>query len=208
MQTGTRRNSMETNRRDQIFQASLEEFAALGYDRANTNHICETAEVSKGLLFHYYGSKKQLYLFTVESCINDVLAYFEGFSTDGLDFVESLLSYTRKKAAFYFAHPLHYKLLNEAFLMPPVEVTDSMRIRYAELAKNGTEIMSALVDKLELRKGISKDTALAFLSSMSRATEMYESVGDWTKMELTEELYQRIENRYRELIDLILHGIC
>jgi len=42
---------------------------------------------------------------------------------------------------------------------------------------------------------------------MSRATEMYESEGGWSKMDLTEELYQRIENRYLELIDLILHGI-
>ena len=198
---------METSRRENIFQASLEEFSALGYDRANTNHICEIAEVSKGLLFHYYGSKKQLYLFTVEACIEDVLEAFEGFSTEGLDFVDSLLSYSRKKAVFYFAHPLHYKLLNEAFLMPPVDVTDSMRIRYTELAGNGMEIMSSLVDKLELREGVSRETALAFLSSISRATEMYESVGDWTKMDLTEELYQRIENRYRELIDLILHGI-
>jgi len=49
---------VKINRRDNIFQASLEEFAAVGYERANTNHICEIAEVSKGLLFHYYNSKK------------------------------------------------------------------------------------------------------------------------------------------------------
>ena len=68
--------------------------------------------------------------------------------------------------------------------------------------------MSGLVDKLTLRDGISKETALAFLTSMSRATEMYNTIGDWTKMELTEELYQKIEERYRILIDLILHGIA
>ena len=70
---------MGNNRRDNIFQASLEEFAAVDYERANTNHICEIAEVSKGLLFHYYGSKKHLYLYTVEKCIEDVLAAFDGF---------------------------------------------------------------------------------------------------------------------------------
>lgn len=198
---------MGNTRRDNIFQASLEEFAAVGYERANTNHICEIAEVSKGLLFHYYGSKKHLYLYTVEKCIEDVLAAFDGFSTKGLDFVGSLLAYSRKKASFYFTHMLHYKLLNEAFLLPPVDVTDSMRIKYAELAQSGTVIMSSLLDKLELREGVSRETALAFLSSMSRATEMYESEGDWSKMDLTEELYLRIENRYLELIDLILHGI-
>jgi len=198
---------MGKNRRDSIFQSSLEEFAAVGYERANTNHICAKAEVSKGLLFHYYGSKKHLYLYTVEKCIEDVLLAFEGFSTEGLDFVGSLLAYSRKKASFYFTHMLHYKLLNEAFLLPPVDVTDSMRFKYAELSQSGMVIMSSLLDKLELREGVSRASALAFLSSMSRATEMYESEGDWSKMELTEELYQRIENRYLELIDLILHGI-
>ncbi len=198
----------EISRREAIFEASLKEFAAVGYERANTNRICECAGVSKGLLFHYYGSKKQLYMFTVETCTDDVLAAFEGFSTEGLDFTGALLAYSKMKFYFYSAHTLHYKILNEAFLLPPIEVTDTMREKYMELEKIGIGIMSGLVDKLTLRDGISKETALAFLTSMSRATEMYNTIGDWTKMELTEELYQKIEERYRILIDLILHGIA
>jgi AcrR family transcriptional regulator len=198
----------EISRREAIFDASLEEFAAVGYERANTNRICECAGVSKGLLFHYYGSKKQLYMFTVEKCTDDVLSVFEGFSTEGLDFTGALLAYSKMKFYFYSVHPLHYKILNEAFLLPPIEVTDTMRAKYMELEKIGIGIMSGLVDKITLREGISKETALAFLTSMSRATEMYSSVGDWTKMELTEELYQKIEDRYRILIDLILHGVA
>lgn len=198
----------EITRREAIFEASLEEFAAVGYERANTNRICECAGVSKGLLFHYYGSKKQLYMFTVEKCTDDVLAAFEDFPTEGLDFTEALLAYSKKKFWFYSAHTMHYKILNEAFLLPPVDVTDTMRAKYMELEKIGIEIMSGLVDKLKLREGISKDTALAFLTSMSRATEMYSTIGDWTKMELSEDLYRKIEDRYRILIDLILHGIA
>jgi len=197
----------EISRREAIFEASLEEFAAVGYERANTNRICESAGVSKGLLFHYYSSKKQLYMFTVEKCTDDVLTAFEGFTTEGLDFTESLLAYSKRKFYFYSTHTLHYKILNEAFLLPPIEVTDTMRAKYIELEKVGTGIMADLIDKLRLRDGIAKETALAFLTSMSRATEMYSSIGDWTKMDLTEELYKKIEERYRILIDLMLHGI-
>lgn len=197
----------ETNRREAIFEASLREFAAVGYERANTNHICDNAGVSKGLLFHYYGSKKRLYMFTVERCTDDVLSAFDGFSTEDLDFTNALLAYSRKKFWFYSAHALHYTILNEAYLMPPVDVTDTMRAKYAEVERIGIQIMKGLVEKLTLREGVSKETALAFLTSMSRATEMYSSLGDWTKMDLTEELYQKIEDRYRVLIDLMLHGI-
>ncbi len=197
----------EISRREAIFEASLEEFAAVGYERANTNRICECAGVSKGLLFHYYGSKKQLYMFTIEKCTDEVLAAFDNFSTDDLDFTAALLAYSKKKFCFYSSHAMHYKILNEAYLMPPVEVTDTMRAKYIEVEKIGIGIMSGLVDKLTLREGVSKETALAFLTSMSRATEMYSTIGDWTRMELTEELYGKIEERYRILIDLMLHGI-
>jgi AcrR family transcriptional regulator len=43
-----------------ILDAALTEFSERGYHKANTNTICEKAGISKGLLFHYFGSKKAL----------------------------------------------------------------------------------------------------------------------------------------------------
>jgi len=49
-------------RKDRILEAALEEFASKGYYKASTNTIVKEANVSKGLLFHYFQSKKELFI--------------------------------------------------------------------------------------------------------------------------------------------------
>ena len=50
-------------RRNRILEAALTEFANKGYKKASTNTIVREAKVSKGLLFHYFISKKDLYIY-------------------------------------------------------------------------------------------------------------------------------------------------
>jgi len=51
----------DEEKRQRIIRASIEEFGK-GYALASTNEIVRKAGVSKGLLFHYFGSKKNLFL--------------------------------------------------------------------------------------------------------------------------------------------------
>ena len=53
--------NQDDQRKDRILEAALIEFADKGYKKASTNTIVREAGVSKGLLFHYYKSKKDLY---------------------------------------------------------------------------------------------------------------------------------------------------
>ena len=46
--------------RERIIDVALEEFAQNGYKATSTNVICKKAEVSKGILYHYYGTKENL----------------------------------------------------------------------------------------------------------------------------------------------------
>ncbi|NCA99137.1 MAG: TetR/AcrR family transcriptional regulator [Clostridia bacterium] len=52
---------IEPEKRDRILNAAIEEFATFPYEKASTNHIVAKAGISKGLLFHYFGSKQVLY---------------------------------------------------------------------------------------------------------------------------------------------------
>lgn len=46
-----------------IINAALHVFAKYDYKKASTDEIASLAGISKGLIFHYFGSKKELYLF-------------------------------------------------------------------------------------------------------------------------------------------------
>ncbi len=53
--------TMEKEKRARIINSAIDEFAKYPYEKASTNNIVKNAGISKGLLFHYFGSKKELY---------------------------------------------------------------------------------------------------------------------------------------------------
>ena len=52
-----------------MINASLKIFALYGYQNASTDEIVKEAGISKGLLFHYFGSKLGLYTFLADYCV-------------------------------------------------------------------------------------------------------------------------------------------
>lgn len=53
--------NMDLDKRERIINAAIKEFSLYPYDRASTNNIVKNAGISKGLLFHYFGNKRELY---------------------------------------------------------------------------------------------------------------------------------------------------
>ncbi|RLQ93770.1 TetR/AcrR family transcriptional regulator [Falsibacillus albus] len=54
--------NIDPEKEDRIVNAALKVFSQNGYQKASTNAIVKEAKISKGLLFHYFKSKKDLYL--------------------------------------------------------------------------------------------------------------------------------------------------
>ena len=54
---------LKKEKQDRMINAALKIFALNGYKHASTDDIVSEASISKGLLFHYFGSKLGLYTF-------------------------------------------------------------------------------------------------------------------------------------------------
>ena len=54
---------LKQEKQDRMINAALKIFAKNGYKHASTDEIVAEASISKGLLFHYFGSKQGLYDF-------------------------------------------------------------------------------------------------------------------------------------------------
>lgn len=59
---------LKKEKQDRIFNAAMEIFAVNGYDNGSTQEIVKKAGISKGLLFHYFETKKELYYFLYDYC--------------------------------------------------------------------------------------------------------------------------------------------
>lgn len=64
-------------KRENILQAAINEFANHGYDNANINTIARTAGVSVGSLYKYFTNKEDLFLTTVKHCTGEMKLILE-----------------------------------------------------------------------------------------------------------------------------------
>lgn len=78
--------NIDPEKRDRIINSALEEFSRNRFDQASTNNIVKNAGISKGLLFHYFTSKKSLYehleVFAIKTMINAILKEIDWDESD------------------------------------------------------------------------------------------------------------------------------
>jgi AcrR family transcriptional regulator len=63
-------------RRSEILDAALIEFAERGLHGTSTERIAKRAGISQPYLFRLFGTKKELFIATIESCMEQTLALF------------------------------------------------------------------------------------------------------------------------------------
>lgn len=63
--------------REEIYRVALEEFGTYGYEQVTMERICTRHNISKGMMYHYYANRDQLYLSCVERTFGDLKTYLE-----------------------------------------------------------------------------------------------------------------------------------
>jgi AcrR family transcriptional regulator len=63
-------------RREQILEAALAEFAARGLDGGSTEAIAKAVGISQPYVFRLFGTKKELFIATIERCMRGTLEMF------------------------------------------------------------------------------------------------------------------------------------
>jgi len=157
--------SIPDGRRAALITAAIREFAAAGYLAASTNHIVEAAHVSKGLLFHYFGDKKGLYVEAVQTCITEVMRRFdERLGPTSPDLFERLRQYTLAKWSLIEEDPTTFAFLQEAMTNPPAELHDALLASTAEITASTYQRLFQGIDTSAFRPGVTVEQAMRLLS--------------------------------------------
>lgn len=96
--------TMEAEKRERVITEALKEFSK-GYAYANTDEIVKHAEISKGLLFHYFGSKKGVLLFLLKYALNIINAKAKTVLLEKNDCLENIWLASKMKVDLSFEYP-------------------------------------------------------------------------------------------------------
>jgi len=86
--------NIDPDKRDRIINAALMEFADNGYEKASTNEIVKNAGISRGLLYHYFKDKEELYdvitKYAIETFVNKVNSSIDWSESDILERIKQI----------------------------------------------------------------------------------------------------------------------
>ena len=106
-------SKVNPEKRKRIINCALEEFSKTQFEHASTNEIVEKSKISKGLLFHYFGTKKKLYNYLIEFSCEYVIELFEnGISWEICDFFKRVDEIMLLKLSAVKDYPYIYNFLN------------------------------------------------------------------------------------------------
>ncbi|HFU4001900.1 TPA: TetR/AcrR family transcriptional regulator [Streptococcus suis] len=188
-------------RREMIIAAALREFAVKGYKGFVINELCKVDGISKGVLYHNFSGKTDLYLACVQESFEKALAIF--FGEDGQ--VPTLAAYMERRHQFYRDFPEQSHLFFEAMIATPEELEEEIAPHKAIFLDLNEQVCQKLLSESKLKDHIDEKRAMAYLrliQDMFRS--FYLTVSSDSSLT---DLVLGYEHQLSQVLDMMIYGI-
>jgi TetR/AcrR family transcriptional regulator len=126
--------NLDSEKQNRIMNAAIQEFAQKGYSNASTNEIVKEAGISKGLLFHYFQNKKQLFLFLFDSCVELITDdFYKKIDLLETDFFQRIRQSVLIKMELLAQYPDLFKFVEKAYMDDAADIHTEMQMKIREL---------------------------------------------------------------------------
>ncbi|MGV6872102.1 TetR/AcrR family transcriptional regulator [Pseudochelatococcus sp. B33] len=155
--------------RDKILSAALQEFAMKGIDGARVDEIALASGVNKNMIYHYFGSKENLFVEVLESVYETVRSRQDDLSLKELDPVSAMRALIEHTADIWIEVPELNRLLASENLHKAAHVKKSTKIQnmYHPLVASLSDILGRGEREGVFRSGIDPIDLYISITSLS-----------------------------------------
>lgn len=152
---------LEQEKQERILNAALKEFAQRGFKKASTNEIVKQAGISKGLLFHYFNNKKDLFLFLYDYASTIFIEEFlKLINLEERDVLARWRQHSLLKFDLIRKHPAMFHFILTANQSQPEDIQKEMESKNKNISKVGYENLFKNIDESKFREDVDIQKAL------------------------------------------------
>ncbi|MGN0469022.1 MAG: TetR/AcrR family transcriptional regulator [Acutalibacteraceae bacterium] len=188
--------------KEKILKAATEEFALYGFDGATVNQICKKHGISKGLVYHNFKSKEDLYLRCIQNAADEFVSYMSRYEF-GTDFK----FYMSERYKFFEAHPDYSRLIFAVVLTDNNEFSEKIKNVKRRFDEFNESVYLCAINNIKLRKGVSKKDALEYYSLLQDMLNGYLSGERSSKINF-DFIFHNHEKNLERILDFVLYGIA
>lgn len=195
--------NQQTRRR--ILDSALAEFAEKGYGGSSVNTICAAQGISKGIVYHYFENKDELYLACVAECFQRLTAHLStALPTEDTSSVEEQLSrYFTARMAFFQENQVYQPIFCEAVISPPGQLAEEILTRRQEFDTLTVATLEHLLRRLPLRADITMEDVV----DLFRQFQDFINAQAQSSAVPAEDRFALRDAQCRRLLKVLLYGV-
>ncbi|MGM9618374.1 MAG: TetR/AcrR family transcriptional regulator [Oscillospiraceae bacterium] len=188
--------NQQTKRR--ILDGALSEFSQQGYGAGSINAICSAQGISKGIIYHYFSSKDDLFLACVDECFRRLTAYLDrSMQTVTGNVEQQLEGYFAARLSFFTEHPVYQRIFCEAVLTPPAHLREEVQKCKKSFDALNLQILERILDPIQLRPQITREEVV----------ETFQEFQDYINAQYQTIAFEAHEKRCRRVMQVLLYGV-
>lgn len=190
--------------RQQIIKSAVAEFGVHSYNEASINTICKRGSFSKGIVYHYFKNKDELYLACVSECFESLTTFLneKDISFDSVEIATK--TYLSLRQQFFKQHPQFRNLFANALFHPPEHLKKEIKAIKSELDQFNYDFYEKILRHVELKEYVSFDEAMEYFTVFQESFNYYfqtQDDGDFTQ------LIQEHEIKLGKILKFMFYGI-
>ncbi|WP_382420704.1 TetR/AcrR family transcriptional regulator [Fodinicurvata halophila] len=202
-----RRNPVETRRA--LLDASIAEFAENGLAGARVDAIARRAGVNKQLVYHYYGSKDELFTASLEEVYRHIRTQERELELHALEPVAAMERLVGFSFDYLAEHPEFITLLNDENRMRSAHLKDSREL--VDMHSPLVEVIATILER-GVQQGVFNERfgPVNLYISIASLSYFFFSNNSTLSAIFNRDMSTPAEvaRRRQHVIDLVLHALC
>ncbi|QKS72451.1 TetR/AcrR family transcriptional regulator [Paenalkalicoccus suaedae] len=155
--------NLPEEKQHRIINAAMNVFIEDGFDKTSTNSIVKEAHISKGSLFHYFGTKKDLYLYIVDLSIEQTNELYDLIDLKERDFFKRIDNIVKVKYDYQNRYPLLNEFILASLREQSTEVAPTIQPIYAKITQDSLAITFENIDWSLFKPEIDQQKAMEII---------------------------------------------
>lgn len=202
---------LSADKKELILSAGMKEFSQKPYKEASTDSITKACGISKGLLFHYFGSKKAFYFYCLESAMEKLTAQAQS-KEEVNDFYDILFSSMDQKFALCIHYYDEMHMVNMASRDAATEIVQQkaeMMQKYAiQIKMKSAETIRRALQTLHFKHDENMQMTVEGVSLYINAVLNKYLIQYQTTPDAFFQNRDAIKSEMKQYLDMMLFGIC
>lgn len=193
--------------KDKILNAAIVEFGTKNYGDASLNNICNDNNISKGLIYHYYKNKDDLFLSCVRHCFDEFVAYLQNEEFNQNDFESIMQKCLDLRYEFFRENAYLSHIFVNAVLQPPIHLKEEIKVIRENFDHINMSIYRLALSKITLREEIKEEEAIEYFWILQEMYNGYFQSKTYESCDF-DGLIKEHEMKIRKILNIMLYGMA